>query len=33
MQKLSCDWKNKPVAVNYLELAPGAGDVISLEIQ
>jgi len=32
-EKLSCDWKNKPVAVNYYELGSGAGDLISLEIQ
>ncbi|HSE48015.1 MAG TPA: tetratricopeptide repeat protein [Terriglobales bacterium] len=29
----SCTWSNVPVAVNYRESSPGAGDLVSLEIQ
>jgi hypothetical protein len=29
----SCGWKNKPVAVNFREIGPQAGDLISLELQ
>ena len=31
--QLSCDWKNKNVAVNYRERPDGEGDMISLELQ
>ncbi len=30
---LSCDWKNKNLAVNYRERPDGEGDVVSLEVQ
>jgi tetratricopeptide (TPR) repeat protein len=30
---LSCDWKNKSLAVNYRERPDGDGDVVSLEVQ
>jgi len=30
---LSCDWKNKSLAVNYRERPDGEGDVVSLEVQ
>jgi len=31
--QLSCDWKNKSVAVNYRERPGGEGDVVSVEVQ
>jgi hypothetical protein len=31
--RISCDWINQKVAVNYNETADSRGDVISLEIQ
>lgn len=31
--QFSCGWKNRHVAVNYREIGPGAGDLISLELQ
>jgi hypothetical protein len=31
--ELSCDWKNKNLAVNYRERPDGGGDVVSLEVQ
>jgi Flp pilus assembly protein TadD len=31
--QLSCDWKNKNLAVNYRERPDGEGDVVSLEVQ
>ena len=31
--ELSCDWKNKTLAVNYRERPDGEGDVVSLEVQ
>jgi tetratricopeptide (TPR) repeat protein len=31
--EFSCGWKNKPVAVNFREIGPQAGDLISLELQ
>jgi tetratricopeptide (TPR) repeat protein len=31
--QLSCDWKNKNIAVNYRERPDGEGDVVSLEVQ
>jgi tetratricopeptide (TPR) repeat protein len=31
--EFSCDWKNKPVAVNYRRRQDGEGDVVSLEMQ
>jgi len=31
--ELSCDWKNKSLAINYRERPDGAGDVVSLEVQ
>jgi Flp pilus assembly protein TadD len=30
---LSCDWKNKGLAVNYRERPDGEGDVVSVEVQ
>ena len=30
---LSCDWKNRNVAVNYRETGEGRGEIISLELQ
>jgi Flp pilus assembly protein TadD len=30
---LSCDWKNKNLAVNYRDRPDGEGDVVSLEVQ
>lgn len=32
-EQFSCNWKDKPVAVNYRELGDGAGDLVSLELQ
>ena len=31
--RLSCDWKNKSVALNYRDRQDGGGDVVSLEVQ
>ena len=31
--RLSCDWKNQSVAVNYRDNKDGSGEIISLEIQ
>ena len=31
--ELSCEWKNKSLAVNYRERPDGEGDVVSLEVQ
>ena len=31
--ELSCEWKNKSLAVNYRERPDGGGDVVSLEVQ
>ncbi len=31
--ELSCDWRNKSLAVNYRERPDGEGDVVSLEVQ
>ncbi len=31
--QLSCDWKNKSLAVNYRERPDGEGDVVSVEVQ
>ena len=31
--QFSCDWKGKPVAVNFRERPDGEGDVVSVEIQ
>jgi tetratricopeptide (TPR) repeat protein len=31
--QLSCDWKNKSVALNYRDRQDGGGDVVSLEVQ
>jgi hypothetical protein len=31
--RISCDWINQKVAVNYNETGDSRGDVISLEIQ
>ena len=30
---LSCDWKNKDVALNYRETSEGSAEIISLELQ